>query len=260
MSNSTHFVRLEEQTPSEGKRERISSSNEGAPLQKRTREDEQEEEKFLKEISAVPVPVAADGPLDVHLVVVLDESSSMASQTQEVVDGLNTMLKEQRQIEGKVMFSLVTFNNNVKCKVNRMDINDVADLTLLDYHPSGCTALYDGIGETIMNFKDLFGVIMVIATDGCENSSRSFSSPRVKMMISNCEKKLDWKFMYLCEGVDSFSEVARHDSGDMHHTGGQGTMGSYFASPAYHVSLSRNRNLSAYSPSETDRDQSTNLD
>lgn len=197
---------------------------------------------------------AADAPIDVHLVVVLDESGSMDSQTQAVVNGLNEMLREQRRIKGKVIFSLVTFNNHVQTKVDQVDLAEMPDLTLLDYHPNGGTALYDGIGDTITKFKDQFGVIMVIATDGCENSSHMFNADQVKMMISHCEQKLDWKFMYICEDLESFQQgqglgLGSRDSRDVHRTGGRGTMGSHFSTPTYQASLSRNRNLSAYSPS-----------
>jgi hypothetical protein len=202
----------------------------------------------------------AAAPIDVHLVVVLDESGSMDNQTQAVVDGLNEMLRGQRKIEGKVIFSLVTFSNHVQTKVDRVDLAEMPDLTLLDYHPCGGTALYDGIGNTITKFKDQFGVIMVIATDGCENSSRMFNADQVKMMISHCEQKLDWKFMYICEDLTSFNQgqglgLGSRDSRDVHRTGGRGTMGSHFAAPSYHASLSRNRNLSAYSPSNPSRGQ-----
>lgn len=197
----------------------------------------------------------ADAPIDVHLVVVLDESGSMDNQTQSVVDGLNEMLREQRKIEGKVIFSLITFSNHVQTKVDQVDLAEMPELTLLDYHPCGGTALYDGIGDTITKFKDQFGVIMVIATDGCENSSHMFNADRVKMMISLCEEKLDWKFMYICEDLTSFKQgqglgLGSRDSRDVHRTtGGRGTIGSHFATPTYQASLSRNRNLSAYSPS-----------
>lgn len=72
-----------------------------------------EEDFVLEEIKAVPKRERQGGepPTDVHLVLMLDESGSMSSQTVQVIEGVNAMLEEQRKPrdgaaagEGQVFF------------------------------------------------------------------------------------------------------------------------------------------------------------
>lgn len=80
-------------------------------------------------------------------------------------------------------------------KIDRARLDTVVPLTVFDYHPKGGTALYDAIGSTIMRLKKQISVVMVIATDGEETASRTFSKERVKLMIETCTAQLGWQFM-----------------------------------------------------------------
>jgi len=99
-----------------------------------------------------------------------------------------------------------------------------------------------------MRLKNQISVVMVIATDGEENASRTFSKERVKLMIETCTARLGWQFMYICEDLESFSQgrqIGIQDTNNaMHHTP-RGTIGNYLSNPSYGGSLSKHRATAA---------------
>lgn len=78
------------------------------------------------------------------------------------------------------------------------------------YSPNGCTAMNDGIGTAIDRIgKWLADMpeeerpsknLIVIMTDGEENSSREYTLNRVKEMIQHQTEKYNWTFVYM--GMD----------------------------------------------------------
>ena len=51
--------------------------------------------------------------------------------------------------------------------------------------------------------------IVVIVTDGMENSSMRYSYKGVKRMIRDCEKKHGWEFLFLGANIDAAAEAGR---------------------------------------------------
>ena len=123
----------------------------------------------------------------IHVCFVVDESGSMFGSVSDVVGGFERTIKEQSENkDGDCIVSLFTFNDNVKELYVGKNIKDVETI---DYHPGGCTALFDGVGTAIDKVgkwlsnmdererpsKDLF----VIMTDGAENASKEYKSSQV---------------------------------------------------------------------------------
>merc|ERR1711881_772234 len=79
------------------------------------------------------------------------------------------------------------------------------------FEPRGMTALLDGIGFTIQLAKKKAKVhkcnkvIIVILTDGQENSSKKWSSDRLKKKIEKMESKYGWDFVFLAANQDAIS-------------------------------------------------------
>lgn len=51
--------------------------------------------------------------------------------------------------------------------------------------------------------------MFVIITDGAENSSREFSSQRVKAMIEREKEKYGWEFVFLGANIDAVETASR---------------------------------------------------
>ncbi len=140
---------------------------------------------------------------------IMDASGSMSSMGNEPLQGLNNLIKQQKE-SGDFKFTLVTFNETVKTVIDDMDGKDVPELTSVHYSPGGMTALLDAMGEGINKQKEkkIENVLVVVLTDGLENSSKHFNSSQIKELTTEMKEKHKWAFMYLGANQDSFS-VAR---------------------------------------------------
>lgn len=92
-------------------------------------------------------------------------------------------------------------------------------MTEREYRVGGSTALLDAIGLTIeklvsvqKNTAESYraeNVMFVIITDGEENSSRRFSSDRVKAMIEHEKEKYGWEFVFLGANIDAVETAGK---------------------------------------------------
>jgi uncharacterized protein YegL len=146
-------------------------------------------------------------PKWINLVFVIDKSGSMWSSESDVIGGFNKTIEEQKAIEdGKVTVSMFTFDSTVHELYIGKDIND---LPKFDYHADGMTAMNDGIGTAIDNVgKWLYNkdksneempgkTLVVVMTDGMENSSTEYTLKQVQDRIKEQTEKYSWEFIYM---------------------------------------------------------------
>jgi len=148
-------------------------------------------------------------PSSKRLILVLDESGSMSSQKSDIIGGINEMITEQRKTSpsenSKVFFNIVKFNNNVFPTTNDT-LETIKYLTDNDYRPAGSTALYDAIGQTMDKYRNEHNVIMIIATDGEENASTTYTYKLITNMIAEFKDTKGWNFIYLSEDINTFKQ------------------------------------------------------
>lgn len=150
-----------------------------------------------------------------HICFVLDESGSMYGSINDVIGGFNKLIDEQKQIkDGECLVSVYRFANLVKSDFIGKPVNEVKPL---EYSPGGCTAMNDGIGTAI----DEIGVwlnnmdeserpsknLIVIMTDGEENSSFKYTLKDVKDRIKHQEDKYNWSFVYMGTDLSSLDDA-----------------------------------------------------
>lgn len=156
-----------------------------------------------------------------HVVMLLDESSSMGIHRQAVVDTFNQYTKELKA--GKRMWlSLFKFagaqaarflGNQSNLRLEKVfenrKLKDTYPLTTPQYSPNGWTPLYDAIGQLIDRTKARLPkdakVLFVIHTDGQENTSVKYTMESIKRKIAKCENKRGWTFVYLGEGAEAWN-------------------------------------------------------
>lgn len=153
-----------------------------------------------------------------HVVFVLDDSGSMQSCRDTTISGYNEYLqmqkKDARETGIPTYVSLYKFDgSSVTALFNRIPVNEVSELNRDTYNPRGGTNLYDAIGGVMMQINsdlqkhkkaDRDSVIVTILTDGEENSSRTFDSANIKIMVEKAEAK-NWGFMFLGANINAFA-------------------------------------------------------
>ena len=151
---------------------------------------------------------------DTELVFIIDKSGSMYSLANDTIGNFNSVIGEQKKDKenGKVYVTTVLFDNKHSKLHDRVNIDDVKEMTDKDYRPNGCTALLDAVGDTLNNLQKVEGVkdrnvVVAIITDGFENSSKEYNKKQVKELIESREKD-GWKVMFFGAGIDAFSDNA----------------------------------------------------
>ena len=150
------------------------------------------------------------------IAVIMDESGSMASCRDATIAGFNEFVQAQQHATGagEAYLTLVKFDApQIKRVYENMHVREVAPLSHATYSPNGGTNLMDAIGQTLNSInntlgshkpEDRPGVLVVIITDGAENSSREFHGEQIKNMVKAAEGA-DWTFTFLGANVDAFS-------------------------------------------------------
>ncbi|MBR2544970.1 MAG: VWA domain-containing protein [Erysipelotrichaceae bacterium] len=140
-----------------------------------------------------------------EVIFILDRSGSMSGLESDTIGGYNSILKQQREMEGDVNVTTVLFDDRYELLHNRESIRNVSDLTAREYYVRGCTALVDAMGITISRFiKEVSDekVMFVITTDGYENASREYTVSAVKKMIET-QKEKGWEFIFMGANIDA---------------------------------------------------------
>jgi hypothetical protein len=134
------------------------------------------------------------------LTLIVDRSGSMVSVQQEAQKGVNDFIQKQKESPGECLFSLLQFDTEYEFVHRGRNIKDVN----LDYvlQPRGWTALLDAVGRAIKEIGDRLSkteesqrpglVVVVISTDGMENSSKEFTKQQVHDMIKHQAEVYKW--------------------------------------------------------------------
>lgn len=141
----------------------------------------------------------------VHVCFVIDSSGSMMGSEKDVIGGFKKTIEEQKAVkDGDCVVSLYEFDSTVKKVYLGKKLEDVGEF---QYNVGGMTRLYDGIGTAVdevgkwlsdMKEEDRPSKnIVVIITDGGENSSTEYRLKDIKDRIKTQENVYNWSFVYL---------------------------------------------------------------
>lgn len=149
----------------------------------------------------------------VKIINIIDRSGSMSSILESAINGFNEFIIEQKNQEGCANVSTYMFSSNYEKLYENINIKECRLLDKTTFIPGGMTALYDAIGYTIDNEINNLGnlpieerpikTLCVILTDGYENSSKKYSSSKIKEMISEMKKDFDWEFIFLAANEEA---------------------------------------------------------
>ena len=150
---------------------------------------------------------------------VLDRSRSMNAMKDEAIGGINAFLESQQKLPGEARLTLVLFDHEYIVAHDGVPIKDVPPLDNHSHVPRGTTALLDAIGRTINTIGQRLEktpeperpgkVIVVILTDGLENTSQEFNREGIFKMIKHQREVYSWEFIFLGAKQDAIATGAK---------------------------------------------------
>jgi uncharacterized protein YegL len=148
-----------------------------------------------------------------EIVTILDSSGSMAALADETISGYNLFIEEQKKLPGDARLTTVLFNSGYTRLLDRVDIHKAKPLTSAEYQIGGMTALLDAIGRTVDDIGKKLDktpeeerpsrVIVMILTDGEENSSKKFNAAQIKEKIDTQKNVYSWEFIFLAKDLQT---------------------------------------------------------
>jgi hypothetical protein len=130
------------------------------------------------------------------IIFLLDESSSMYPYKNEYIKTINSVISTQKISNPNVKFTLIKFSDYVKLVYYDVLMSNVEEFKPEHYKPEGSTSLYDGIGYCIRYKENERNVILVIITDGEENTSSLFNKENIINLINKYSNN-GWEFIYI---------------------------------------------------------------
>ena len=154
-----------------------------------------------------------------HLIV--DRSGSMSDCIEATINGYNEQLNRIRAMQTEfpdqdIRMGLTMFNTRIDMQAVAKDLKNATTLSRKNYVPDGGTALYDAIGQSVLHLEESFGrqsdipatFVIVVLTDGYENSSNLFNLQQIRSLIERLEATEKWTFSFIGATLDAV-EVAQ---------------------------------------------------
>lgn len=145
---------------------------------------------------------------------ILDRSGSMGGRENDVINGVNSFLEEQKKLPDPASIAFVRFDSEAIERFRPMQaLGEVKPLAREEYQPRGGTPLLDAVGRSIAQLEEDWKAekpdraIVVIVTDGEENSSKEYTKAKIQALIKARQDSGLWAFIYLGANVDAFAEA-----------------------------------------------------
>lgn len=147
-----------------------------------------------------------------EIIAIIDKSQSMDKIRDATISGFNEFLQDQKSAPGEARITTVLFDSQVHPTLHyKQDVQSAVPLSREIFDPHGMTALHDAMGTTLRNAANRIAqekwadlVIVLVATDGEENSSKSYTSQHVKTLVEHLQKA-GWKFLFAAANIDAFA-------------------------------------------------------
>ena len=176
-----------------------------------------------------------------ELVFILDKSGSVSGLESDTIGGYNAMIRKQQEETGKARITTVLFSDESEILHDQTDIMEMKPMTKRQYQVGGSTALLDAVGMTIHKIgnaqkyakEELRAdkVMVVITTDGMENSSREYTYEKIRRMIERQKNRYGWEFIFLGADIEAVAAAAKlgieRDRAVNFHSDSQGTTLNY---------------------------------
>jgi hypothetical protein len=159
-----------------------------------------------------------------EIVIILDRSGSMSSIREAMLTNINQLIAKVSQEPGEGYWTFVQFDDYNSAEGAKEDFpqivyehkHDKQVEPITDFAPRGGTALIDAVCITINKVKSRIEtlpieqrpyVMVIIITDGEENSSKVHSTDDMRKLIADVGANHKFSFMYLGANQDGFTDT-----------------------------------------------------
>lgn len=152
-----------------------------------------------------------------HVAIVLDKSGSMYATREQTIALFNEQVQQMKldAADQEILVSLITFNGNVYEHIWDVSVDQIQEIGVLDYVPSGSTAMRDAMGYTIQKYMDTTDVnepdtayLIIAISDGHTNSDKQYNVAALREMIDSCNTAGNFTFTYLGCSEDYLNELS----------------------------------------------------
>ncbi len=145
-----------------------------------------------------------------HAYILLDRTGSMQSIWTEALGSVNAYVKGLAEGDGYATLAVFDAHDGLQFDVLRaaVPVQTWKDVTDSEATPRGMTPLFDAIGRMIARAESEAPekAVLVIMTDGEENSSREMKKEDVKAALDRVEKK-GWQVVFLGAEFAKFNDA-----------------------------------------------------
>lgn len=146
--------------------------------------------------------------------ILLDRSGSMSSMWKEALGGINGYVEKFQQDKeylNNTEIMLATFDTLDYTVIRNTTINNWKAVTSEEVLPRGGTPLLDASARIMYNMIDSGAkrAILVVVTDGEENSSRKYNKTEVQKLTKQITETLDYEMVFLGANFDKVADVAK---------------------------------------------------
>ncbi len=143
------------------------------------------------------------------ILVILDRSGSMEAARADHEGGLRSFVQDQQDAGKDARLTLVQFDTVNPCEITHDGVPIAqVDLKTITLIPRGGTPLYDAIGQALAHLSakqttaPADDTIVMIITDGEENSSHEWTKDKVAARVKELEAK-GHQFLFLGANIDA---------------------------------------------------------
>ena len=160
-----------------------------------------------------PEAQSTSKPTKTAITMVLDRSGSMDACRDATIESVNAYLTKTRADQNlkDSDFELAIFDTEAYDVIRRGDLVATRDIARDEFEPRSGTPLLDAVGRGIDGLDRRArddNAILVVVTDGLENSSRKHTYESIKALLDERQKK-GWLVLFLGAGLESAREGIR---------------------------------------------------
>jgi len=141
-----------------------------------------------------------------NVYILLDRSGSMQSMWDEAIGSINAYVKK---LSTKTKIQVDVFDSVSHDTVRKTTAGKWEDISSKEVEPRASTPLYDSCGKIMSDAEsdNSKKTILVVMTDGYENSSKEYSKDAIKAKVKSFEDK-KWEVVFLGANFDAVESVS----------------------------------------------------